>query len=1125
LALADQTDIQIQVEPHPDQKVRVFTDVQYSRDDYIGRGELGIVYGGTATLVDTSEQMQIVVKIPHSLIKADEAYQEYAILSAMRQKGVTALPEVSLGKSEDLPVIVMPYYRGQDLLLTQVRQHLVEGRFMEAERLAIQAGISFARAMQSLHTLETPLCCTDRKIKDFYALKNNRIVIIDWNVVRDFSPEFRLGEIRLFGYLWHELFMERKGEPPFEPFYDVRWRPVGTALEQGALSVGMRIMLARAVEFQPDRDGTNVDYFAALEKALTIWAQLIDPDADHISQKQVRDFLDAFPPRQIKPTADVEVQAVIADLNWRLMHASIDERDSALIEARQATSSGEPLQQEIAEAFERDPARAREIVEQHIADTESDRNWIKWAHLKRWERLIDIALHADTLNREGAIRAREKIDVERRAVLIGRVLHTRAAPELESAKQAIEEIRSLHAAFDTPELRQVEAEVKLREFVYTNQLSALVQQLKEIEVSLLSDGHYLRHPSGYQPNDLTLIEQIVQHYMLADLLAAVNSLSPEVENSEVYRLYYAALATADLQLEGRWLAAVLQPILNIVEFVADCRRYADPMPEQLLDLLSRAQNFHTQYAERGEYTPIETWKQIVVEALITPVRTVVKHLREASISPSLESVARVGSLFLSLNTYATLVTDKLSLLPKSDPDFRDVAQYRIYFNYSNSWLEALENFRISPRREGLETLLKLLDDPARGKIPMADLMGSDLIMRYRDDLETVIQQGLDSNLRSFLNQADEFKNAVAAKQNEVQGQVSGLQNELGQYSRSINDLIQRVRAELDLLQAQQTEVKARQALERFDVNLLDDFIRQQRQPIPALAEDLAALKDLENNQALRSLLNELRSEANLQGYSPLEILRDLRNRLRENTLSQIDAHGVEKFFASSTIIHIAQRNRILQSIVDLYWLMRINKLRDGSAEPLSVVLSNLTQRASETRRQLNDLYPLFAEGKNNRVRETLAHLTANPQSLTDELLRQLVYGWQERVAANEIARAQLNSLNTKTPLQANMDIGRRFDAVNNLLRDAQKILMDCPHSAYTPNLHENWKRIVQNILFEVQGLSDSVNQIRGGKQKEELSQRLTSITRNSNALMSEANRKVEQHRQIFAVRSMETVRS
>lgn len=1116
----------------------LFEKVVFSREDYIGRGELSLVYRGTAV-----EAGDVVVKVPHSPLKAEEVRREYAVLAGMRQRlppdQPLPIPQAALGEVDSLPVMVIPYYHPQQLLVTHVRRRLKDGQALEAERLAVRAGLSFARAMQALHSLDTPYCCTDRKIKDFYVLDNGSVIVIDWNVLRPFNQEFRLGEIRLFGYLWHELFLERKGSPPFDPFTDMRWRPAGALLEQGGLSVGLRWLLARAVDYQPAQDA---DYFTALEKALRVWDDLIAPDAGDVRERDMRHALSLFPPAQPQPPADDEIEAALADLRWRLLQDGLEERTIALRKAR----PGQALSQEIADEFERDPVRAQTIVQREIETAEARRDWILWAHMQRWQRLINISAHADLLNRDGKIRARDKTDIERREVLIGRALHTQLDAEdpgaLERAHTAIEEIRHFHAELNTPDLRQIETEIMLRSearaFNHEDTLSSLTQHLNRIESRLRLDGdHYLSRPPGSAEGDLTLLEQIVRHYLVADLASAVNTLSPEVGSAAVYRLYYAALAAADLEAEGRWLQATLQPLVDLVEFVVHSYQVAADPDEARLDMLfSRAQEFYTRFTDAS---PVENWKNVVADALTACVRAVAKRLAEALVVPSLAGIMRVEPLYRALANYHDLLVIKLTL-----PFDNSVDRYQNIYTFCTEWLDALERFRQQPTLNRLRALLEKLADPKRGKVPMTDLFGLDFIDKYRTDLETVIQQDLELHLKTFLNQVSQFKNQVAAKQTEVHGQMDSLERDLQQYRHLVSDLVAQVRGELDALKAQQLEIQARQALERLDVKALEQYVQYQ----PALRPELEAIKALENNASVRSRLNTLQQHISLNGFSTLELLYDLRDRLRKGTLPRIDSYEVELFFTDSTLHDIARRNNVLQNILDLYWVARVNQLRANSARSLSEIIHDLAGRAGEARRQLNELHTLFARGENKQVREILEQITASSETLTDELLRQVVYSWHDRLTANETALVQLNRVNNRlkphlvtlapdlgeqNPLKrvnkepsgfsekgrgADNDPATQLTTIRALLQDVQEIVVECPPSAYTQHLHDQWLKTLLNIQFLIDDFKNDLKEMRLGRQRSDWEKQIAELEELKRRIVRHAERKLDEHDHIFGVK-------
>ena len=107
-------------------------------------------------------------------------------------------------------------------------------------------------------------------------------------MLRSDDIPLRIAEIGLFGYLWHELYFGSKGQVPYMPFNDAMWRADrhrdDDRLSRGLLSVGLRLMMARAVDFSYEQHG--LPSFEDLRVALANWQQFIDgrkePTADDV---------------------------------------------------------------------------------------------------------------------------------------------------------------------------------------------------------------------------------------------------------------------------------------------------------------------------------------------------------------------------------------------------------------------------------------------------------------------------------------------------------------------------------------------------------------------------------------------------------------------------------------------------------------------------------------------------------------------------------------------------------------------------------------------------------------------------------------------------------------------------
>lgn len=394
-----------------------YTEVRFSLSDFVGRGELGAVYRG---LAEPGDQV-IVVKIPHTEAKNQEAIAEYNILRDIATtlgKADQPVGAIAQGQYDGKTVIVMPFYENHDRLIDRVKLLISQGELLEAERLAVDAALNYAQVMHTIHSIPIPQSCTDRKIKDFYYLSNGSHYILDWNVLRDNVEPFRVTEIKLFGYLWHELFYSSKGSAPFDPFDDYKWQT--GQHPQGLISVGIRVLMARAVELDsaPSEQGGQIqELYAALET----WKQQIAVNAIP-SEERIRTMLRLFPNGTLPD--DQVVNAIVKDLEWRLgQPISLAERAQALDTARKAARTGDSVVHEISEAVERQGVnKALELLEKYTSQAENLTNAQRTAY-ERWYHLLKLLENAGQHLTSGNIKSYQ-FDSIRQAVLeIGSAFH------------------------------------------------------------------------------------------------------------------------------------------------------------------------------------------------------------------------------------------------------------------------------------------------------------------------------------------------------------------------------------------------------------------------------------------------------------------------------------------------------------------------------------------------------------------------------------------------------------------------------------------------------------------------------------------------------------------------------
>lgn len=154
-------------------------------DRHLASGNLADVYAVDTT--DSGSTNKWVVKI---LKEADSTYldTEYEVLSRLKRdlppeqsKMIPAFQRASVGEER---VLLIEQMSSEDSLLEYMkREHTYRDR-LSWEKHAWELATLYTQFIYQLHLLG--LTCNDRKLGDFYYIPaQNRLVILDWNVIED----------------------------------------------------------------------------------------------------------------------------------------------------------------------------------------------------------------------------------------------------------------------------------------------------------------------------------------------------------------------------------------------------------------------------------------------------------------------------------------------------------------------------------------------------------------------------------------------------------------------------------------------------------------------------------------------------------------------------------------------------------------------------------------------------------------------------------------------------------------------------------------------------------------------------------------------------------------------------
>lgn len=410
----------------------------YPDEKPLGEGAVAQVYRGTS-----HDGLPIVIKMATNDTPEEDIVQEYDILKKLRayvssdieQGDARLFPEATLGKYNGSRVLVMPLY--QIRLIDMIHDFLAQKDVLAAETLAVSAAIQFTCAMEALHGA-LHQTCTDRKTSDFFLLDGKgQLVIIDWNVLREPTAAFYASEIRKFGDLWHEIFMNTASSPPLQPFDDSRWKSLLFSGEGGVISIGLRTILAEAVRpeewqrFGQDMPG-NAASQKALRETLLRWQALLESPAA-TSPASLPSAL------QLSPS---EADAVLADLEWRKNPRSSTWQ--ARVDALQKIEAERDFSQTINQALNRGDWDATAVI---VKDTLSrTEDGIDRVHLRRWSELLSLPTLYKNAVGTNFQRAVDQ-ELKRKLAEIGNLLHSDPEQDdsrlLQSTREALEDVKRL----------------------------------------------------------------------------------------------------------------------------------------------------------------------------------------------------------------------------------------------------------------------------------------------------------------------------------------------------------------------------------------------------------------------------------------------------------------------------------------------------------------------------------------------------------------------------------------------------------------------------------------------------------------------------------------------------------
>ncbi|MDW8172393.1 MAG: hypothetical protein RML73_07895 [Anaerolineae bacterium] len=965
------TETRVKLDTSKQRPPNVFRSPSYREEDFLGRGMLGSVYKG----VDGS--YAIVVKVPNDADKHAEVQREYDVLAAIHDKlgsMSSPVPEVAFGRVGDVPALVMPFYRDDDLLAKKVRRALAKDELVEAERWAVQAAIAFCRAMSALKAVG--YSCTDRKVSDFYYLDDGRHVVIDWNVVRESTLEFHIGEMRLFGYLWHELFLQRKGQAPFQPFYDNRWRPFGQDKPaEGCLSVGLRLILNAAITF-PDQPADH------------LLATRGQPDFD-LLRKHLEDWLSALEGKPLPPgwlsLNDAERQAVQVDLDYRLGRAVSTEARQAALEA----AGGLDWATHIAQTLETDPSKLEKVLQKA-------KDYILPEHAERWQLLLKIAQEvADFRTRQYLLS---------RLVKVGQTLHSDPQDDdpqrLKTLEEELKAIVDLALGHDDA-LEALRAECVLRQHAWMRRtdLDQQISEYAKLDVKRIS----------YIDTAGQFIRQIVAPYFnyLDDLLES------DVP-AAIFRAYQLALALSRSDIERDWLKQ--QTALHL-ETARCLQAYSTIEPTKARAGLKQVRCLRDKWQARNA-------DHLLTSRLKDLVSSYEQHIREAV------------HKFLEDKPYTLKGFTELMELYGSDllrPYGFDKVEnfYTIWHTTYAAWAEQPQDRQLAGE------LVRLVERGHKEGWNMSDLLGEDRekILKSLRMLASEVQEqasSIEARLR-------EFANSLSIVTPQLSRELEGLGQKVKETTQSIDQIDRDLQARLSgaqrTLDTHERLAQLLRALEDYNIKeakrLMEELSHSDASQAESVRPYYDAVSELCSDEGVLSFYKDVKAQLEaggtlsrkqydwlIQKFAHNSLVQELLSHHRLNQLQVLMKLKPSNFHQR---LHEYERDvhKIRTKLADLR--LRFVNLEQGAIqaeiEELDRLLPNDDEIISEVvrswRRRLVALREGFAWLESIRYKLPSSNKSGDLEAIATRLRRlaELLRSYDVEVFTPALHRAWLGALN------------------------------------------------------------------------------------------------------------------
>lgn len=500
----------------------------------------------------TQNDERFGVYVPHQIdddvIKAWYTAQINAYKALYQDSQQSPLPQIALARHTMGWQVVVVNLPTQTLQNT-IKTHQSNGQILKAERLALQAIMSYVSLLDSLY--------------EQTARQTYRASAEEWGILRDdegnpqpalfaFAPFSSASEIAPIHALTHSgnLLMQwllgTSARLPLNPFDDTLWQSRHAPyLPEGVISVGLRYLLVALLHSPLEQRFTQegAPSFMPLRETLREWERLLN-QLSHFMDTESPEVLNNFNahlPPVYRFTADSDIaKSIWLDLWWRVhlrdtlpyakRNAQQTARNTTLSNVRQTMNTERDYRDTLRELLMTGKLTDAKLLTSALredigalARTKDIAQWAFWQHLGRWKSLLDSTAPSDLI---GAV---------------GFALHI---PPREDTRETLDTVEGWLKQF-SPTREDILLEVRLRQtacalrrsqpFSWQARLNALQSDVARVYFS--DTAHYLRLPSPMQ-EDISLRP----HTLVGDMIGQASELMKQLQEAIAVKNFALAIA-------------------------------------------------------------------------------------------------------------------------------------------------------------------------------------------------------------------------------------------------------------------------------------------------------------------------------------------------------------------------------------------------------------------------------------------------------------------------------------------------------------------------------------------------------------------------------------------------------